>query len=173
MIIEYEITENDYLFFNMYHFENSKTVKNTFALIRFIFPIIFLFLSLRSWINFEGLNPVSIFAFVFACVWLIFFPKWMKKSVENRTRKIIREGNNKGLLGKKKLEINEDYIIETDQNAESKHKWNVIEKVVNTQDYIFIYASAVSAYIIPINAFKSKEERDNFLHRVNIFRGLE
>ena len=45
MGINYNLTEEDYLNFNMFHVKNSKAVKRTLNMQRFITPIIFIVLS--------------------------------------------------------------------------------------------------------------------------------
>ena len=45
MEINYNLTEEDYLNFNMFHVKNSKAVKRTLNMQRFITPIIFIVLS--------------------------------------------------------------------------------------------------------------------------------
>ena len=45
MEINYNLTEEDYLNFNMFHVKNSKTVKRALNMQRFITPIIFIVLS--------------------------------------------------------------------------------------------------------------------------------
>ena len=52
MNINYNLTEEDYLNFNMFHVKNSKAVKRALNMQRFITPIIFIVLILctfKSW----------------------------------------------------------------------------------------------------------------------------
>ena len=42
MEIEYNLTEEDYLHFNLFHIKNSKTGKNSLTIQRLIGPVIFI-----------------------------------------------------------------------------------------------------------------------------------
>ena len=45
MEIYYELTEEDYINFNLYHIKNSKTGKQALALQRFLTPLFFIIIS--------------------------------------------------------------------------------------------------------------------------------
>ena len=45
MEIKYNLTEEDYLNFNLFHVKNSNTVKRALNIQRFLFPVLFIVIS--------------------------------------------------------------------------------------------------------------------------------
>jgi len=89
----------------------------------------------------------------------------VKKSVERRVSKILEEGKTTGIIGKHSFAFTEQGIV--DRTEFSETKYNLIEKVVESETHIFIYVSAVMAYIIPIRTFASVDEKSDFLNILN------
>ncbi|ROR30365.1 YcxB-like protein [Mobilisporobacter senegalensis] len=78
--------------------------------------------------------------------------------------KVVNEGKNNDILGHHCLFITEESIIEKSENSESKY--NIIEKVAETEKHLFIYVNTVSAYIIP-KKYLSVEEKNELLKITN------
>lgn len=57
----------------------------------------------------------------------------------------------KGMLGEHEMEIRDDGLLERAGNLESIHRWSDLEKVVTTNNYIYIYAhdARPRAHIVP------------------------
>ncbi len=166
MNLEYQITKQDYIDFNIYHMTHSVTMKRSLFIQRFIFPIIFLVLpifliritAIPLWYWFTTFIISSI-------LWVVFYPKSLKKSVKRKISKILEEGKNTGILGNHIFSFTEEGIV--DKTEFSETKYSLIEKVVESETHIFIYVSAVMAYIIPIRIFGSADEKNNFLNILN------
>lgn len=166
MKLEYEITKQDYIDFNIYHMNHSITMKRSLFIQRFFIPIIFLILPiflvkitdtpLLYWFG------VFIISFV---LWIIYYPKFFKKSVERNISKMLEEGKTTGILGNHIFLYTEEGVV--DKTEFSETSYNLIEKVVESEAHIFIYVSAVMAYIIPIRIFGSVDEKENFLNILN------
>jgi hypothetical protein len=95
-------------------------------------------------------------------LWIIFYPKFLKKSVGRKVSKMLEEGKTTGILGKHSFSFTEQGIV--DRTEFSETKYNLIEKVVESETHIFIYVSAVMAYIIPMRIFGNVHEKDDFLN---------
>ncbi|MCB2312820.1 YcxB family protein [Clostridium tagluense] len=166
MNLEYQITKQDYIDFNIYHMTHSVTMKRSLFILRFIFPIIFLVLP----IFLIKITDIPLWYWSSVCIissvlWIIFYPKFMKRSVEKRISKILEEGKTTGILGNHNFSFTEEGVV--DKTEFSETKYNVIEKVVQSETHIFIYVSAVMAYIIPIRIFGSVDEKSEFLNILN------
>jgi hypothetical protein len=162
MKLEYEITKQDYIDFNIYHMTHSETVKRSLFIQRFIFPIIFLVLPIFL-IKITDI-PLWYWFSVFiisSVLWIIFYPKFLKKSVERKISKMLAEGKTTGILGNHSFSFTEEGFV--DKTEFSETRYNLIEKVVESETHIFIYVSALMAYIIPIRIFGSVDEKKNFL----------
>lgn len=167
MNLEYEITKQDYIDFNIYHMTHSVSMKRSLFIQRFIFPIIFLILpillvkitDIPLWYWFSVFTISSV-------LWVIFYPKFLRKSVERKISKLLEEGKTTGIIGKHSFSFTEQGIV--DRTEFSETKYSLFEKVVESETHILIYVSAVMAYIIPIRIFHSVDEKNNFLNILNM-----
>lgn len=82
---------------------------------------------------------------------------------------MLDEGKNADMLGNQSLTLTEDGIVNVSNFSESKTNWGTVENVVETKEHIFIYISAVMAYIIPIRAFQSINQKNEFISSLNYF----
>ena len=168
MKIDYQLTKQDYIDFNMNYMSNSKTVKKLFIAQRYIVPIIFLlipFIMIKAtsiplgyWVN------VFLVCYV---LWVIFYPKYFKWTVSKRILNMLDEGENADMLGNRSLTLTEKCIIDSSTLSESKTDWSVIEKITQTKKHIFIFISAVAAYILPVRVFKDENEKKKFIMKLN------
>jgi hypothetical protein len=166
MNLEYQLTKQDYIDFNIYHMTYSVTLKRSVFIQRFIVPIIFLGLPiflpkitgilLWYWIK---------FCIIASIVWIVFYPKILRKSITRRISKMLDEGKTTGILRKHNFLFTEEGIV--DKTEFSETKYNLLEKVVEYEKHIFIYVRAIMAYIIPIRIFISVDEKNNFLNMLN------
>jgi hypothetical protein len=167
MKIDYQLTKQDYIDFNMNYMSNSKTIKRLFIAQRYIVPIMFLV------IPFVLIRVTSIpFGYWFkgflvsGVLWVIFYPKYFQWTVSKRIIKMLDEGDNTDMLGKRSLSLTEKGIIDCSTLSESKTDWSVIEKITQTQKHIFIFISSVAAYILPVHVFKNENEKKRFMDKL-------
>jgi hypothetical protein len=66
---------------------------------------------------------------------------------------MYKEGKNKNLFGHREITISDDAIVEESDSGTHATKWQSVEKVIKTEKHIFVYASSVSAYVIPRRIF--------------------
>jgi len=60
-----------------------------------------------------------------------------------------------------------EYIFEMTDEAETKLKYKNIEKIIFGKDVIYIYTSAIQAFLIPFSVFETQEKRDEFCAFLN------
>ena len=87
MEINFEVTKEDYIKFNLYHVENSPSQKKNFILLRYLVPVLF---SIP--IYFIGTNLFkqpsvywAIVAVLFSVIWIITYPKQYRALVKKET----------------------------------------------------------------------------------------
>lgn len=168
MKIDYQLNKQDYIDFNMNYMSNSKTVKSLFIAQRYVVPIIFLLIpfimirvkniTLGYWVN------IFLVCYI---LWVIFYPKYFKWTTSKRMVKMLDEGDNTDMLGKRSLTLSEEGVIDCSTLSESKTAWSAIEKITQTQKHIFIFISSVSAYILPVRVFKNDNEKNKFIVKLN------
>ncbi|MGM7636796.1 hypothetical protein [Bacillus sp. Hm123] len=76
MEINYNLTEEDYLNFNMFHVKNSKAVKRVLNMQRFLTPILFIIASfVFSKVGSMPFLGLFITFLVVSILWIIFYPR--------------------------------------------------------------------------------------------------
>ncbi len=68
----------------------------------------------------------------------------------------------KGQLGKHRIVLSEDGVVESTAVGESRTSWAGVERIEQSPDYIFIYTSPVAAHVIPKRAFRDVQEAEGF-----------
>ena len=141
MKIDFEITKEDYINFNIHHLENSKSQKNTINILRYAIPVIF---SIPIYFIGTGIfNQPSIYwiiiAIIFSITWILTYPKQYKKIVAKETNKIISEGDNSSIFGVKILEINDGEIVIKGKSISETLSVESIKDVKIYEDMILIY----------------------------------
>lgn len=150
MNIQYELTEEDYINFNLYHIKNSKTGKRALMLQRFLSPLFFIIVSyVYSMIGNMPFLPLFITFFILSILWIVFYPKYFYRLITRNVRKMIKEGKNEGLIGQHQLKLSEERLVDTSSNKETTITWTGITGFKEDNGYFFLYNSSVSAYILP------------------------
>lgn len=96
--------------------------------------------------------PLIVLGVLSAAAWVLWYPAEWRRKIRSMTRKSLSEGSNAGALGARELESTESGLVERSAHSEQKTGWPAIEKVVSTDEYTFVYTSAVSAVVIPRSA---------------------
>ena len=169
MNINYQLTKQDYIEFNIFHMSYSNSIRKILFVQRYFVSIIFLitpFIVSRiiNEISFWFWLPVFIIVYL---LWVIFYPKYFYWFSSRRISRMVDEGKNADMLGSQSLELTEDRIVNISSFSESKTDYRTVERVVETKDYIYIYISSVMAYIIPIRTFESLDQKTEFINMLN------
>jgi hypothetical protein len=170
--IECETTLDDYIAFNLFHLKNSKTFKRKKYIYLIVLPtVVGTIMALLA--GFSGESPiviatpyVIIIFFFNAIIFFFLLPILTKRNVTN----FLKEGENKGILGKHILLFTHQEIIDTTEQGVSKFAWKTINKIISNEKYIFIYMSAVSAYIIPKKIFDNDSAINDFMKLLDDFK---
>ena len=150
MNIHYELTEEDYINFNLYHIKHSKMGKRSLLLQRIVTPFLYIIVAyLFSMIGNLPFLPLFITFFIVSALWVIFYPKYFYRLIARNAKKMIKEGKNDDLLGKHQLKMTEEGLVDTTANKETKVTWTGITAIQEDDGYFFLYNSSVSAYILP------------------------
>ena len=151
MEIKYELLEEDYIKFNLYHLRNSSTYKKQVFIMKYIVNTVLAFsiFCIGSFV----LNQSMLFWFLISISFLIIQIKTTEKQNEKREikqiKKFLKKGENKFIFGKKILKIdNEKIYIKSELLEEIKNKKSIIDIKVY-DDLILLYDSSITAEIIP------------------------
>ncbi len=171
MELKYNLKEQDYVDFNVYRITTAEANRKSILMNRFLMPCIFLVIaciflvvsffkpdasSTSRWL------PFGVFG-TFALIWIYAYPRRLKTRVKKQVKDLMNIEKNKGFVGEQTLKILKTGIMVTNGSGESKLSWKGILHIAETRKQIFIFDSAISSYIVPLNAFKTDEEKQEFL----------
>ena len=157
MRIGFRLSVDDYVAFNVYHVRSSPSYRRGLIVWGLMVPLgLFVVLSVL------GFKESPVFSIVSAAIPSGLLILWAWGGNDGRLRKsaqkMYSEGENRGLGGLEYLEATEDRLISVDELCESRMVWRMVERLVDTPDYYFIYISAVKELVVP----KLKIEEGDF-----------
>lgn len=168
--LNYELTHEDYIEFNVYHVAHSEIMRRSLILIRFGVPILLVFIPfLLAKLTVIPFRYWMITLSIAALIHIWSYPKYADKTLRKKISKMLKEGKSKSLLGQMKMTISENGIWNVYAHTESKSSWDVVERIVVTTKYVYIYIGSVAAYIVPFRAFSVAEEKSQFIDALTNF----
>ncbi len=167
---KFKLNDEDYLLFNQYHLLNSDTGKKSLTTFRLIAPILGLFVVIIFFIagSEPGLIVVeAIFMAALSILWVVLSKTIMFRSLKKHIKKLKAKGR-LPYSNEVEIQFNDENIHEITPNTENKTAYVLVEKIGLTENAIYIYFSAVQAYIVPLSVFKDEEEKHNFLNYIHL-----
>lgn len=153
MRIEYENKFSDILLFNIIHQMLSPAMQ-TFSL---FFPVAIIVLIL-SYTQSSFLLAIIIGLIVYIATWVI-------QLIFNII--YLYSKKDKAILTKHTIEIQDEALYEETKYNKSFFYWNGIVKIVRRPGFIAIYITKHIALIIPVRAFVSENQKNEFFEKVN------
>lgn len=143
--LRYANTMQDIIAFNEFHYRRSPALRRIMGLLQWLGAITIFLAILMETGGIMGVIGAAIVAGGFAAI----YPLLLRRLIRWQVRLMYSEGRNKGTLGEHEMEICEDGVIERSPYRETKTAWAAIERIEITPEYTFLYASSMSAYVIP------------------------
>ena len=164
MEVEFDQTIEDFVNYNLYHMEHSRTIKRRIFTSRIIFAMMVILLSLVLLFLIERqINVMMVTISIIGAIFMYFIiPTIYKYNTLSNVRGMLKEADNKSILGKRVLEISDKGIIYKNIAGEGSYNWQSIIRIEENDQYIFLYQSSTSAIILPKRAFASIEEKKEF-----------
>lgn len=162
MELHYSISENDYIQFNIFHYENSKTTKRLRLFLGILVPLLFVLLG------FIMVKRLDFFPFllavIFALVWFGSGGKTYKKILSFNIKKLMQEGKSNEFIGERTLSLLEEKILTVETYHTTESSYDSIQRIESDSERLYIYTGAISAFIIPFSAFDSETQKQEFLN---------
>lgn len=168
MRLEFELTQEDYINYHIAYSKKSPSIRRSIMIQRMFGPAIFIIapfivikfseIPLWYWIIIFGITSIA---------WFIFFPKYSNWDMKRRLKKMLKEGSNENLFNTRSVTLTESGITEASSIGQSKINWDKIVSLEETDDYIYIYISSVSAHIIPKRVFENITEQRFFIEEIS------
>ncbi len=174
MEINYSVSNNDYIQYNVHHTENSPTFKKQTMTMRLVFPIIFILITLISYAGeiahpkpetIIGMGCTFVFLAIISILFFVFYPAIFRKTLIRNINSMLNEGKQNEFIGEHKLLLQENRLrvenITRESTIETAYK--NIERIVCDKNALYIYTGSITAFIIPANAFTTDMEKEKFI----------
>jgi hypothetical protein len=164
MEIEYELTPDDLYAFQWRAVFVSPRGRRTRRTVYLLWVLAIVLFAIVPAIGADGfaLSRVSftfiVVAILIALLFQWFLERWLIRRAILQLVKEERPG--KGQLGKHRIVVGEDGLVETTAVGESRTSWAGVDRVEQNPHYIFIYTTPAAAHLIPKRAFRNLQEAD-------------
>ena len=108
-----------------------------------------------------------VIAILFVVVWIITYPKQYKKLVKRQTQKILQEGDNSSIFGKKTMLIDENNMKVFSEFTSEAISKKSIKTIKVYDDMILVYLSGFTAQIIPTR-YLNDESKKSLIKELDI-----
>lgn len=159
-LVRFEMTKDDFLAFNLYHHRNSPSIQAQQRGVLVLLVVVGLLVGLIPLLRpaARALWAVSAVFIGAACLLPFNFNKAARRIVD----KMLSEGQNKGLLGLKEVTLSPAEIGTTGALRSASTRWPAVERIVTTDEALYVYVSALEALIVPRRAFETPQEFEDF-----------
>ena len=167
MQIEYELTSDDLFAFQWRGAFKSKIGRRSSRMSYVVGFLALLLISILPAISSDGFNIADVdlrflvTAFVVLAFLNWFMTRWLMRRAINKLLSEVKQ--DKGQLGRHKVLLDENGVVESTTVGESRTSWAGIDRLEQNREYIFIYTQPQAAHIIPKRAFDSPHEAQAFL----------
>jgi len=146
--IEFDVTLDDIVYFNKYHFAYSdQTKKMVFQAQVIVVITILALMTVLAYVT-RGWYVFISAGILFSVLYVFTAKRDMVRRVEKTARKMFSRSEDREMLGLRSIEIQDDGIHFKSQASEGKTYWNGLTKVEEDEKYAFIFTGSVKAHVI-------------------------
>lgn len=171
MEVEYHLTMEDYVSFNLYHYNRSPTIRRYWHKVQVLFLIIVILSAVIAFLDPVDCSALAIVVgiIVLIAVLVSSAPSLRAHLAKANVARMLGEGHNRTLLGWHRISIGPEGIAHSGEHSAATVKWSGVERIADSDEFVFIYISAVSGYLVPSRAFGGEEHFREFVSRANEF----
>lgn len=85
-------------------------------------------------------------------------------------RTIVPKSGKTGILGKRVLTLEDEFVIEKTQVNETKFAWSSVPKILENEKYIFLFQTELNGCTIPKRVFESESQARKFFNLLSDLR---
>lgn len=160
------MSEKDYVAFNQFLIYKSPYGKKQFVSLRIVVAVMILIAAVFSLFR-EGAWPVLAVSLILWALALIAAQLCLKPLYNLILKRHVKQMKKTGKMpysSESTMEFYDDYFVETAEDNKTERKYSAMERVsVQEGKRIYIHLNRAMAYIIPVNAFESVEQYEEFL----------
>ena len=164
--LDYSVTVEDIVAFNSFHADHlpdgsrkhrTSPLVLCFVAFLFQFPVIFVFQDPSQWMSLMlPIIGMGIFSYCF-------FGNQIRDSF---VRYCLRRGGGKQYLGRHLLRFTPESLTDQSKFVTSTWHWDVIDRIEQTENHVFLYVTARSAVIVPKTAFDDSMTFQEFVDAI-------
>lgn len=163
--IEYEVREQDLIAFNEHQLKASEPLQKVMRRHQSVVPGIIVLLALFMFFFYKDI-PSAMFVGVVGLTWGFGVPAFLQWSWRKQVRAMYSEEEKACVLGRYRLRIEPDCLVEINDRGESRLPWAEILRVEATKKHAFIFVSPNAALIVPRKAV-SKGNLHEFIKKAD------
>lgn len=176
MVLEYEESMQDLYAFALFCHEDIPVFRRRILLYKILPPVAY-FLIIAFFSFLIPTNPMPFLVIgslvgipVIYVFWKFIIPWVNKKSLKKLFSKICKEQKDQLAFGRRTMEFSPEGLTIKKGLAERYLKWNAVEDIVSTKEYVFIIIGVAKAYIVPKRIFSDEESIKDFTETIKKFR---
>ena len=161
----FTLNDDSYYELNKWHNLNSPAGKKNLFRYRARMPLVSLLvisIFLLTNMDLVLVIGVAVVLTVLSFLWIVLAKAMFLKHLR-RNINIMKKSGKLPYGGGNTLLFNEDVFVSVAPEKETKVKYSAIERIVETESYIFIFTSSIQAVIIPRSAFSDDAEKVRFI----------
>lgn len=166
--LQYELTAEDFIDFQLYYNRTSKTIQHSVLKTRVLMVGIYTMGAVYFIFSFKGVSLIIGLGvlFLLASVQLYLLPRRQEMKVKKLVKKMIADDNANKTLGNKKLALEDNTLVYEEELGVYKIDAGQISKIEETERSFFLFKDEISALIVPKRAFQSPEEGVRFTQEI-------
>lgn len=151
MEIYYELHEDDYIKFNLYHLRESEVYKKRVYIQKYLLNTVlaFMMFCIGTFVFNQSMLCWFLIALLFLIIQIITNEKQNEIREIKQIKKYLKEGDNRNLFSKKILKIDDEKIYIKSEFSEVVKDKKSIVKIKVYEDLLLLYENSVTAIIIP------------------------
>jgi hypothetical protein len=164
--VEYELTRDDLYAFQWRGVFLTPRGRRARRVPYLIWVLAILIFAIVPAIGADGftISRISV-GFIVVAIPIAFLFQWcLERWLIRRTilRLLEDEKPGKGLLGRHRIVLSQDGLVESTAVGESRASWTGVDRIEQDSHNIYIYTSLAAAHVIPKRAFRDPQEADAF-----------
>lgn len=174
LTLRYHLTEAEYFDYNYYTAwaaPDKKSYRTRYYLRVFLLYAAVAILFIVT--NHSQQMQVDFIIFgLIAIVYFLLVPWLIKRSILKRVKDILRQPENKHVLGATEITISEHGILDKDEDSETRYNWEAIMRKAETPWCYYLYTNSYHAIVLPKRALQNPEEKQELERLLNRFLPL-
>lgn len=157
MNIQFKLTNNDFLTYQLYTSSTSKLHQKERLRARLLVPLIYLGFVVFSIYNDDSLILITVFTLL-AVLWFLFYPFYAKWKYKRHFQKHILHHYKNKINKPVGITLEDDEILIKDVTSDTRIKRAEIKEITEISNHFFIKLSTDVSLVIPKHVVSNKSE---------------